>query len=181
MCCLGTTRRFGRSISGYLRKRPSIGRCQCRMQECDSKRRQVGVWVGGCAGGGGGGLLMEPLLPCTLGNVERVIGDGVRLSRTIVNPEDSTETPASLARRWRAMCELEAVAVGVGRGRYTRIVADNSDRDAKEGRSTWRIYCTSISNPPGGLHQQPGQLECTCCCLVTQSPALRLFEADMHA
>lgn len=102
------------------------------MQECDSKRRQVGVWVGGCAGGGG--LLMEPLLPCTLGNVERAIGDGVRLSRTIVNPEDSTETPASLARWWTAMCELEAVAVGVGRRRYTIIVADNSDRDAKEGR-----------------------------------------------
>ena len=104
MCCLGTTRDFGRSVSGYLRKRPSIGWLQCRMQECDSKRRQVGVWVGGCAGGGG--LLMEPLLPCTLGNVERVIGDGVRLSRTIANPEDSTETPASAARRCTATCEL---------------------------------------------------------------------------
>lgn len=30
------------------------------------------------------------------------------------------------------------------------------------------------------IHQQPGQLECTCC-LVTQSPALRLFEAGRHA
>jgi len=36
--------------------------------------------------------------------------------------------------------------------------------------------CTSIS-----IHQQPGQLECTCCLVTQQSPALRLFEADMHA